>query len=114
MSILPPETKFALHTQGVLHPWLHLAAFAVLALLLVLGAPSPKLRVLLSLVVVLFGLGTEIAEHFVNDTPLETSDVFADTVGATLGLLELFAQRGIHQQTFERIGQQGRIAVRKQ
>ena len=87
MSLLPPEAKFALHTHGILHPWLHLAAFAVVASLLILGAPSPKLRLLLLFGTILFGIGTEYAEHFLNNTPIESSDIFADTVGASLGFL---------------------------
>lgn len=87
MSVLPPEAKFALHTQGVLHPWLHLGSFIIVGFLLMAGAPSSKVRTFAFVGLLLFSFGTEVLEHVMNTTPLEASDVFADVVGTVLGLL---------------------------
>lgn len=86
-SLLPTGVKSALHTQGVVHPWLHLAVFGLVGFMLMLGTQSPKIRIVLFVATISFGWATELLEHFINSSPLESSDIFADTVGAFLGLL---------------------------
>ena len=87
LSLLSPGIKLALHMQGALHPWLHLTAFLAVGFLLTVATSSGKQRIVILMAVILLGFGTEIVEQWINATPLETSDIFADTVGAVLGLL---------------------------
>lgn len=87
LSLLPPSAKFALHMQGALHPWLHLMAFLAAGFLLTVATSSARQRIAILIAIIVLGFGTEIVEQWINATPLETSDIFADTVGAVLGLL---------------------------
>jgi hypothetical protein len=85
LSALPTQDKFALHTQGRLHPWLHLLTFAVLTGLLVFAVRSSGLRMLVVLVMIGFGYGTEFLEHLLDTWPVESTDVLLDAAGVLLG-----------------------------
>ena len=84
-SLLPTEDKFALHTQGNLHPWLHVGAFAVLAVLLMLGVRSGLVRIIVFLALLALGWGTEFIEHLRDGWPVEGGDVLLDAAGVVLG-----------------------------
>ena len=90
-SLLPTQTKHALHTQGALHPWLHVLGFATLALLLLSSTRSDPARVLFILSLLAFGYGTEAFEGRRNGWGVEVKDVRSDSIGvlggAVLGLL---------------------------
>ena len=95
VSALPTRYKFALHTQGLLHPWLHVFAFGTLTFLLVSGTRSPSLRVVITLLMLTFGWGTEYVEHLRDSWPVESKDVFFDAVGILLGAaVALFRSSG--------------------
>lgn len=85
VSALPTQTKHVLHTQGVLHPWLHLCAFAVLAFLLLSSTRSDLMRVLFIVALLAFGYATEANESRKNGWAVETKDVQNDSIGVLLG-----------------------------
>lgn len=85
LSLLPTQDKFALHTQGRLHPWLHVLAFAVLTFLLLRAVRSPGWRLLVVTGMVAFGYGTEFAEQLLDTWPVEQTDVLLDGAGVLLG-----------------------------
>ena len=92
-SLLPDEDKAALHTQGVLHPWMHLVAFGLVAFLAMASTRSPRGRLILLIGVLVVGWGTEYAEHLMHSSPFEAMDFFADTAGVALGsMLSLFTR----------------------
>lgn len=91
-SALPTETKFALHTQGPLHPWLHIGSFALLALLLVSAVRPIALRFALVAGLLLFGYGTELRESRKDGWPVEQRDVQLDTIGTLLGTTLAFVR----------------------
>jgi hypothetical protein len=84
-STLPTETKHALHTQGALHPWIHVTVFAVLAVLFLKATRSLPLKVLLALGLFMFGYATEARESKKDGWPIEQRDVHTDTAGVLLG-----------------------------
>lgn len=85
ISSLPTQDKFVLHTQGRLHPWLHVLAFGVLTFALVSSVKSSSLRVVIVMLMLTFGWGTEFVEHLRDKWPVETRDVLLDGVGVLLG-----------------------------
>ena len=87
LCLLPTGVKHALHTQGSLHPWLHLIAFASLSFLCVRALPAPGFRLFILLAMVAFGWGTEFAESLRDGWPVETRDVLTDTAAVLLGWL---------------------------
>ena len=92
-SVMPPELKQSLHTQGPLHPWLHLLSFAALAFLLLRTTRSLVLRVILAVALYLFGFATEARESHNDGWPIERRDVLTDTAGVVLGSLLTLATR---------------------
>ena len=92
-SALPTQTKHALHTQGALHPWLHVLGFATLAVLLLSSTRSDPMRVLFIVSLLALGYGTEAFEGRRNGWGVEVKDVRSDSIGviggAVLGLLLL-------------------------
>lgn len=84
-SALPTATKHALHTQGALHPWLHLLGFATLAFLLLSSTRSDKVRVIFVVVLLLFGYATEAFESHRDTWPVEVNDVETDCLGVLIG-----------------------------
>ena len=92
-SLLPDQDKAALHTQGLLHPWMHLVAFGVAAFLAMASARSQRVRLGLLVGILVVGWGTEYAEHLMHSSPFEAMDLFADSAGAILGsMLSLFTK----------------------
>lgn len=85
VSALPTGTKHALHTQGFLHPWLHVAGFALLAYLLLGAVRFKSVRLLLVAALVLFAYGTEAGESRADGWPIERKDVEIDLAGIALG-----------------------------
>lgn len=85
--MLPAGEKSALHFQGILHPYLHLAAFACLAALAMSTVRASHHRLVLFLGILVFGWATEFIEHLLGGFPVELADVFADSVGVVLGSL---------------------------
>ncbi|MGI4827871.1 MAG: hypothetical protein ACRYFU_06745 [Janthinobacterium lividum] len=86
-SLLPTQDKHRLHTQGLLHPWLHIGAFCVLTFLLFSGVRSPLARVVIFLAMLAFGWGSEFAEHLNDQWPIESRDVLLDSAGTSLGAI---------------------------
>lgn len=90
-SLLSTQTKHALHTQGALHPWLHVLGFAALAALLLSSTRSDPMRVLCILSLLAFGYSTEAVEGRRNGWGVEVKDVRSDSIGvlsgAVLGLI---------------------------
>jgi hypothetical protein len=84
-SGLPTQVKFHLHTQGALHPWLHLLGFALLAALWSAAVPRPFPRLLGCAALLLFGYGTEVHESHLDGWPVEQRDVLIDAAGVLLG-----------------------------
>ena len=82
---LPTETKHALHTQGSLHPWIHILTFAVLAWLLIGSLRSNTLRVLAVVALLFLGYLTEARESRWNHWPIEVNDLRTDAAGVLLG-----------------------------
>ena len=85
LSAAPGSVKHALHTQGHLHPWLHLLSFALLAYLLLNATRSLPLKALLAAALYLFGFATEARESHHDGWPIERRDVLTDTAGIVLG-----------------------------
>lgn len=86
-SALPTATKHALHTQGALHPWLHLAGFALLAFLLLSSTRSDLIRVVFVLALLGLGYATEAYESRKDGWPIEAKDVRTDTIGVLVGTI---------------------------
>ena len=87
VSSLPTRYKFELHTQGVLHPWMHVVAFGLLTFLLTSGFRSPFVRAAVFLFMLGFGWGSEYVEHLRDSWPVESRDVLFDAVGTLLGAI---------------------------
>ncbi len=87
ISALPTQTKHALHTQGVLHPWLHVFGFATLAFVLFNSTRSDLTRVLFIVALLAFGYATEANESRKNGWAVETKDVRSDAGGVLLGAI---------------------------
>ena len=85
--LLPTEAKFHLHTQGALHPWIHLIVFGTLAALCTLAAPQGRRQILLLIANLLFAWGTEWVESLRDGWPVERHDVLLDSVGIVVGFL---------------------------
>ena len=85
LSMLPQRYKSDLHTQGALHPWLHLFAFSLVAALLMAAVRTRASRGALFIGLLVFGLGTEVTEQFMTHSKVEMSDVLADSLGVVLG-----------------------------
>lgn len=64
-SLLPEQAKQVLHTAGRLHPYGHLAAFAVIGYLTGRISKTPGQRILFFLGSLAFGTGIEFCEHFI-------------------------------------------------
>lgn len=79
--------RFSLTTapSGVLHPYLHVCIFAVIAGIAVCSTPSVPRRILLCVVVVLFGCFSEWIEWYWNGLAFEWADVVLDSMGAAAG-----------------------------
>ena len=86
-STLSTHHKHALHTQGVLHPWLHFGGFALVSFLLISATRSQVLRVLLFGLLLFFGWATEAHESGRNGWPIEVKDVHTDAIGVGLGFV---------------------------
>lgn len=87
VSFLPTSDKQALHTEGRLHDWLHLAVFTVVGFVASRAAHSRAARVGAFIGAVLFGFALEAGEHVVFHNDLEWKDVLVDAVGVTAGTL---------------------------
>ena len=74
-----------MHTNGRYHSWGHLLAFSVVAYLAARTARSFQERLLFFAGSLIFGLGIEVAEHFVFKSPLEWKDVVVDAAGVIGG-----------------------------
>ncbi|HLI77638.1 MAG TPA: hypothetical protein VKV02_11875 [Acidobacteriaceae bacterium] len=96
VSALPTATKHALHTQGALHPWLHLIGFALLAFLFLSVTRSIPLRLVFLAALLLFGYGTEARESRKDGWPIEQKDVYTDGLGVLLGATLSFLPRRQH------------------
>jgi hypothetical protein len=82
--------KLALHitySHPFIHPALHLASFAIFAVLLTVLANSPTLRWVALFAAILFGSILELLEHLIYHQPLELSDIRLDGYGAAFGFL---------------------------
>ncbi|MBE7158074.1 MAG: VanZ family protein [Rhodospirillales bacterium] len=86
-STLSTQHKHALHTQGILHPWLHFFGFALLAFLLIRATRSQVLRIVLFAALLFFGWATEEHEGHRNGWPIEWKDVHTDEIGVALGFV---------------------------
>lgn len=86
LSFLPYRQKHRLHTEGALHAWGHLLAFAVLMFFAARSAGSWRRRVWLVLAVLLLGAGVEWVEHLIFGAPLEWMDIGLDAAGVALGV----------------------------
>ncbi len=86
-STLSAQHKHALHTQGILHPWLHFLGFGVLAFLLTRSTRSQALRILFFALLLFFGWATEEHEGYRNGWAIEWKDVHTDEIGVTLGFV---------------------------
>lgn len=87
ISLLPTDEKYRLHTQGFLHPWLHVGAFSLLTWLFVSSVRSSGARIFVVVAMFAFGWGSEYAEHLNDQWPIESRDVVLDSVGTSLGAL---------------------------
>jgi peptidoglycan/LPS O-acetylase OafA/YrhL len=87
VSFLPSADKRALHTEGRLHNWLHLAVFTVVGFVASRAAHSRLAGVVAFAGAVLFGFALEAGEHFVFHNHLEWKDVLVDAMGVTAGTL---------------------------
>jgi len=96
VSFLPGSDKRALHTSGRLHSLGHLVAFSVVGYVAGRISLSLRVRVLVFLGALIFGLGIEIGEHLVFHGGLEWKDVLVDAVGVVCGTL--FAVAGTQKQ----------------
>ncbi len=80
-----PALKTIFHTHGVLHPWFHLAVFALVSYSAMFCSDRGSTRFALVLGLMFLGLSTEFGEHVVNGAPIERADVWYDLLGVTLG-----------------------------
>jgi ornithine carbamoyltransferase len=85
--LLPSDVKFRLHTQGALHPWLHLAVFSALGALVMLSTSTTRTRVSFLAGAMFLGLSIEYAEAARFHSAFEPYDVMTDTCGVLLGAL---------------------------
>ena len=100
LSFVPPAIKHALHTQGELHLWYHVLAFAALAFLFLSRASGPRARFLLPFAALAVGWGTEFAQAAVYHYSVERPDLAADAMGVLLGVLVFhLAQRSVDAPT---------------
>jgi hypothetical protein len=74
-----------LATTGLAHIGLHFGVFAVLGALFILSYDSPGIRLLVTLLAIALGCGTEIYEHLAFSGPLEFADVLVDSLGVVTG-----------------------------
>ena len=87
-SLMPISFKTALHTdRRIIHPLLHLAAFAVLTALTALLAKSRYRALVAPFAAIFFGFVLEFLEHTAYHQILEVSDVLLDSCGAAVGYL---------------------------
>ena len=94
IAALPTATKHHLGIQGALHPYLHLLAFASIALLLLRSTRSIPLRIVFAGALILFGYATEAYESHKDGWPIEQRDVRTDAAGVLLAsLLSLLPRR---------------------
>lgn len=98
ISALPTETKHALHTQGALHPWLHLCGFGLLAFLLLGATQSNLLRLAFLAALLAFGYGTEARESRKDGWPIEQKDVRTDVTGTLFGAALTLLRRGVRTE----------------
>jgi hypothetical protein len=85
--LLPSDVKFRLHTQGALHPWLHLAVFSALGALVMLSTSRTRTRTFFLAGAMLLGLSIEYAEAARFHSKFEFYDVVTDTCGVLIGAL---------------------------
>lgn len=98
LSGLSTETKFHLHFQGALHPWLHLCGFALLAALLSAALRRPALQLLACAALLLFAYGTEAHESHLDGWPVEQKDVLTDAAGILAGIALASRPRSSHPE----------------
>ncbi len=85
-ATLPEDRRSLIDTRGPLHPYLHIAAFTLVAFLAAWSTRSSAVRVLLCLGVTLLGCVTEITEWRLYHNPLEWTDIVLDAMGAVAGI----------------------------
>jgi VanZ family protein len=85
LSLLPESAKRMLHTNGPIHPWLHLGLFTTLGVLAMLSSRSSRVRLPLLLSAALLGLAIEYSEAMRFHAAVEVNDVVVDACGVLLG-----------------------------
>ncbi len=85
--LLPSDVKFRLHTQGALHPWLHLAIFSMLSAMAMLSSSRTRVRIFFLAGAMLLGLLIEYIEAIRFHSAFEFYDVATDTYGVLIGAL---------------------------
>ena len=98
-SLLPARIKFALGTRGPAHGLIHLGAFAVMSILLMLWRKTVRQQFALAVLAVAIGVAIEIAEGSLGGNPVELGDVQLDILGVVLAFVVL--QFGIVRNLLE-------------
>ena len=99
-ATLPEERRSWIDTRGPLHPYVHVIAFTLIALLGACSARSAGVRVLLCAAVALLGCSTEVIESRMFHNPLEWADIILDAMGAVIGTsLGAFAENLVSRRT---------------
>lgn len=93
MSLLPAPWKGRFATRGPLHSLEHILAFCALYLLLSDRQSDWRIYSAAAIAVFAFGLLLEALQTRVYTIPIESTDVFYDALGVTLGLLARFSDR---------------------
>ena len=101
VSLLPGDTKNALHTSHHLHSTLHVLAFALLAFIAFRGVRSTRAHFLLICAGLLLAGGTELGEHRIYGSQMEYRDIVADGLGVGLGsgLAAVLHKRRVREQS---------------
>ena len=84
-AALPEHKRSAINTQGVLHPYIHLVVYALIAWLSAWSTPSIAKRVAFCAAIVVFGCATEYVEASLYHGLLEWTDMVLDAMGAVAG-----------------------------
>ncbi len=87
LSLLPLSLKRDLHTTGALHPWGHILAFAITAILFYQPRAGLFGKTLRMLALVLFAVLLEFLQHAIYGNEFELPDVGMDAMGTFLGIV---------------------------
>jgi hypothetical protein len=86
-SLLPAGVKTALGTMGTAHDFIHLGAFGITSMLLMLWGRTRRQEIGLATVAMALGVVIEMAEGRLGGNPIELGDIQLDVLGALLALV---------------------------